>query len=374
MGRGENSYDCECPAGYAGSGMGSKGCFDIDECQDGSNKCHPTALCMNLMGSYECRCPDHNGGLLAAAVQPLEACDVPDTKECGDLTSHYILHPDIVVDHQPCKQGKDGEECTFTCANGTSTPVPNKVTCDQKRKMFLDPKGTKIDCVPPADTKCGNLLEMPFATFLLDANLNWNCKKGKESKKGYTEECQFTCCDPKDSTCKLSPTIEEPVEICEVKGKDEIGSARPGAISDFVQCVNRDHYTDCGVVTQYFTFVNGSDAKCEGNSCEFTCPAGFIPTMAGTECLMTKFGGHYDSSGTVSCVPQPPDTACGNVADWFNLVPNQGFKVQPDGTTVFFECYDNNGNINGIGMPAYTLCSPSTSEFDHPKGTMVRCV
>lgn len=49
--RGENSYDCECPAGYAGSGMGSKGCFDIDECQDGSNKCHPTALCMNLMVS-----------------------------------------------------------------------------------------------------------------------------------------------------------------------------------------------------------------------------------------------------------------------------------------------------------------------------------
>ena len=92
-----------------------------------------------------------------------------------------------ITQHLHFNLGKDGEECTFTCANGTSTPVPNKVTCDQKRKMFLDPKGTKIDCVPPADTKCGNLLEMPFATFLLDANLNWNCKKGKESKKGGVE-------------------------------------------------------------------------------------------------------------------------------------------------------------------------------------------
>ena len=38
-----------CPVGYEGSGYGPKGCFDIDECADKTNKCHPTALCLNEM-------------------------------------------------------------------------------------------------------------------------------------------------------------------------------------------------------------------------------------------------------------------------------------------------------------------------------------
>ncbi|CBY18567.1 unnamed protein product [Oikopleura dioica] len=55
---GENDYTCACPEGYSGDGMGIRGCIDIDECDDGSNMCHPTAFCFNLMGSYECKCPD----------------------------------------------------------------------------------------------------------------------------------------------------------------------------------------------------------------------------------------------------------------------------------------------------------------------------
>ena len=46
---GEKDYDCMCPEGYEGFGLGPKGCFDIDECGDGSNKCHSTALCFNQM-------------------------------------------------------------------------------------------------------------------------------------------------------------------------------------------------------------------------------------------------------------------------------------------------------------------------------------
>ena len=83
--------------------------------------------------------------------------------------------------------------------------------------------------------------------------------------------------------------------------------------------------------------------------------------MAGTECLMTKFGGHYDNSATVSCVPQPPDTVCGNVGDWFDLVPGQGFKVQPDGTTVFFECYGKSSVYsvyNFISRFCYSVFEP----------------
>ncbi|CAG5082670.1 Oidioi.mRNA.OKI2018_I69.PAR.g10179.t1.cds [Oikopleura dioica] len=55
---GENDYTCSCPEGYSGDGMGIRGCLDIDECDDGSNMCHPTAFCFNKMGGYECKCPD----------------------------------------------------------------------------------------------------------------------------------------------------------------------------------------------------------------------------------------------------------------------------------------------------------------------------
>lgn len=88
---GERDYDCNCPEGYEGFGLGPKGCFDVDECGDKTDKCHSTALCFNQMvrikyrsgihkiisiqGSYQCRCPDNMGGILPGSVPNMEACD-----------------------------------------------------------------------------------------------------------------------------------------------------------------------------------------------------------------------------------------------------------------------------------------------------------
>jgi len=362
---GESDYDCQCPEGYEGFGLGPKGCFDIDECGDETDKCHSTALCFNQMGSYQCRCPDNMGGILAGSVPNMEACDVPDTQNCGDITDHYVLHANVV--HEGCKETKFGEECTFTCKNGTSTPSPGRITCDRKRKIFLDPPGTLIDCIPPADTKCGNLLEMPFATFLLEPQLAWSCSKGKESKKGYTEICEFKC------PGFLSPTVLEPVEICDVKGKDEIATLKAGAISDFIGCVNANHYTDCGSVTDFFQLNNngsGSDAHCEDNVCTFMCPVGYVPTIPQTKCLMTKHNGWFDNSGLVGCVPKPPDTPCGDIADTYKLQIDQTFTIQPDGLTVIFGC----ANDAKLPMPAYTECDSFVGVYEHEVGTQIRCV
>jgi len=394
---GETDYDCHCPDGYEGFGLGPRGCYDKDECADGTNKCHETALCFNKMadqGKYECRCLDHckdcpnKGGLLPNPVAAMEPCQVPDTQVCGDLTQlsgnppapHYILGADVVVEHTPCKVGKNGnEECTFTCVNGTSTPLPAKVTCDRKRKTWMDPKGTEVKCVPPANTKCGNLLDMPFATFLLDPDLDWKCRKGKESKKGYVEVCEFKC------TGVLAPTLKEAVEICEVKGKDEVAMPKPGAISDFIYCVNPNHYTDCGVITDDFLFVNGSDANCtqtdtRENLCEFTCPTGMIPTIKESKCYTNKFQGWYEgglagpggSPTVVDCIPKPPDTPCGNVKDTYVLQKEQSFTVMEDGITVIFDC--GKGNEHKLPMPAYTVCNTFQAAYEHDKGTKIRCV
>lgn len=228
----------------------------------------------------------------------------------------------------------------------------------------MDPVGTLIDCVPPADTKCGNLLEMPFATFLLDPQLGWGCSKGKESKKGYTEDCLFKCVG------SLSPTITDPISICDVKGKDEVATMKAGAISDFITCVNAQHHTDCGSVTDFFNLgINGSDASCEDNVCTFTCPVGFIPTVPQTKCIMTKHNGWFDGTGDIDCIPRPPDTPCGNIADTYRLQIDQSFEVNHDGVTVIFFC-----PFGKLPMPAYTECDPIVGVYEHEVGTQIRCV
>ena len=76
----------------------------------------------------------------------------------------------------------------------------------------MDPPGTVIECIEPANTLCGDLKDMPFGSFIQDPMLGVQCSKGKESKKAYTEECRFYC-----KGGVLTPTMTDTVEICDVK-------------------------------------------------------------------------------------------------------------------------------------------------------------
>lgn len=49
---------CACPTGYDGNG---ESCSDTDECA-GENECSPNADCLNVEGSYACRCHDDQSG------------------------------------------------------------------------------------------------------------------------------------------------------------------------------------------------------------------------------------------------------------------------------------------------------------------------
>ena len=50
------SYTCECQNGFSGSGRGSNGCIDMDECQTIHHTCSRYAVCLNDHGLYECEC------------------------------------------------------------------------------------------------------------------------------------------------------------------------------------------------------------------------------------------------------------------------------------------------------------------------------
>ncbi|XP_069864127.1 adhesion G protein-coupled receptor E2-like [Dipodomys merriami] len=60
----EGSYYCVCSPGYAlESGdkifrnESENTCQDVDECRSGQHQCHSSAVCVNTVGSYRCRCP-----------------------------------------------------------------------------------------------------------------------------------------------------------------------------------------------------------------------------------------------------------------------------------------------------------------------------
>jgi hypothetical protein len=51
-------YDCGCNPGYTGSGWGSSGCKDVNECTDSAHPhgCHAKATCRNTVGGNTCTC------------------------------------------------------------------------------------------------------------------------------------------------------------------------------------------------------------------------------------------------------------------------------------------------------------------------------
>lgn len=46
-------YICKCMDGFYKK---DNKCNDINECEEGSHKCHIHAFCINLIGSYKCAC------------------------------------------------------------------------------------------------------------------------------------------------------------------------------------------------------------------------------------------------------------------------------------------------------------------------------
>ncbi|CAG9539309.1 unnamed protein product [Cercopithifilaria johnstoni] len=106
----ERSYRCECVKGYQAeydndTELGWK-CVDMNECERGEHKCDRNALCINLDGTFECRCADgyEGDGHLCRKVGVN-----------GEIDEKRPMSGSGCLDHRECHQwgecvfGKNGE-------------------------------------------------------------------------------------------------------------------------------------------------------------------------------------------------------------------------------------------------------------------------
>lgn len=99
---------CRCPIGYEDTGTG---CFDIDECEDGTAGCDSPAICTNYDSSFSCDCPEGSGY-------------VPDGWGGCLCTEGFEDSGVACVDIDECDQDLDNCVEPATCSN-----FPGGFTC-----------------------------------------------------------------------------------------------------------------------------------------------------------------------------------------------------------------------------------------------------
>ncbi|RMX59777.1 hypothetical protein pdam_00015351 [Pocillopora damicornis] len=84
------SYNCSCRPGFLGDG---RLCHDVDECEDGTEKCDANAQCTNSLGSYE---STYNSGFSGndQVCQDVDEClnsfgDCSYTATCNNKEGSY---------------------------------------------------------------------------------------------------------------------------------------------------------------------------------------------------------------------------------------------------------------------------------------------
>uniref|UniRef100_A0A8C2EX58 Latent-transforming growth factor beta-binding protein 1 n=1 Tax=Cyprinus carpio TaxID=7962 RepID=A0A8C2EX58_CYPCA len=134
------SYQCHCPQGYRQ--VNGTSCHDVDECEDETQLCVPNGKCLNTEGSFLCEC---DAGFVSTRDSP--GCEVTpvERKEC-----YFNLNDENLCDNV-LASSMTKEECCCTLGAGWGDncevhPCPMPGT-DQFSQMCPAGRGY----IPPGD-------------------------------------------------------------------------------------------------------------------------------------------------------------------------------------------------------------------------------
>ncbi|MAQ16030.1 MAG: hypothetical protein CMN30_14730 [Sandaracinus sp.] len=319
-------YTCTCNDGYTGTGNGSRGCADVDECSTTPRICG-AGTCSNTAGSYTCRC---NSGYR------FDGTTCRDIDECAD---------------SPC--GIGGTACTNTAGSYSCTCAAGYA--------FMG--GTCVDIDECATSPCGAGVCQEVAP----PDYECDCNDGYEFD-GTTcvdiDECArgTAGCDP-NATCAN--------RVGSFRCTCNDGWEGTGAeCTDFDECEN-DSFNDCSVFASCLNQSPGYDCEClpgyEGSGVDCTridpCSTGEVRCGDNEFCRSDETG-----AAVCECVPgfqRPTDDAdCISACGDGNRVPGE-------------ECDDGNADDTGAdGEP--DGCSSDCTIQDgfscwEPDGEASRC-
>lgn len=132
-----NRYYCKCKPGYETK---ENDCVDIDECEELTHSCHPTAKCVNTQGHFECKCETGATEVIYNTLKSknndIKKCKLSCIFENKEIQDRGVVSPR----NQPCVQ--------CSCSNGVVTCREPPCDCTNWHK-----NGNRDLCCPQCDPK-----------------------------------------------------------------------------------------------------------------------------------------------------------------------------------------------------------------------------
>uniref|UniRef100_A0A9J8D3L9 Latent-transforming growth factor beta-binding protein 1 n=1 Tax=Cyprinus carpio carpio TaxID=630221 RepID=A0A9J8D3L9_CYPCA len=280
------SYQCHCPQGYRQ--VNGTSCHDVDECEDETQLCVPNGKCLNTEGSFLCEC---DAGFVSTRDSP--GCEDVDECSLNENTcgSHGVCQNTIGSFSCQCNPGfkdsQDGQGCVDVNECELLVNVCGEATCENREGTFLclcpdemqefDPMSGKCFSTPPVTP-----VERKECYFNLnDENLCDNVLASSMTK----EECCCTLGAGWGDNCEVHP--------CPMPGTDQFSQMCPagrGYIPPGDPMIPTTSLAE--------SFKDADECKLFENE---ICKDGFcLNTHGGYECYC-KAGLYYDES-KLQCV------------------------------------------------------------------------
>jgi len=147
-------YSCVCSSGW----MDYNCDFDIDECTTGSHNCHPMAKCVNLPGTFMCRCFSGMSGDGVNECNDMNDCEPdpcdPEHGTCEDLgPDHFTCNCD---DGWGCNAFNDCKNDCDECDEGSHS-------CDANADCTNNPGSYDCECRNPIEDNGGGYYDIAGA-------------------------------------------------------------------------------------------------------------------------------------------------------------------------------------------------------------------
>lgn len=118
--------------------MKDNSCVDINECDEGTHSCHPTATCVNTEGHFECKCSNMKSSYntLKSRQTINHECKLSCIFEGNEILDQHKVKPR----NQPCS--------TCTCSKGVITCTEPECDCSEWKRSE-----DRELCCPQCDPK-----------------------------------------------------------------------------------------------------------------------------------------------------------------------------------------------------------------------------